>query len=585
MSRLGQGSEHVGAESLRETAWASLEQPWDLLVIGGGITGAAILAEAARAGLRVLLVEARDFASGSSSRSTKLVHGGFRYLTQGQLRTVRDSARQRRQLLRDWPGLIEPLGFTLAHFQGDRPGAWVYQAGLALYDLMAGQWDHQRYDPQSYGALVPHVRRAGLLAGLRCVEATTDDARLVLRLIAEAERAGATALNYVAATSLLREGGVVVGARLHDVVGRRHAEVRARAVINATGPWVDRLREELGAERQMRPLRGSHLVFPAWRLPVAQVVAFRHPYDRRYISVVPWEDVTLVGTTDLDHRQPLDEEPAISPEEVAYLMAAVTTIFPALDLGLDDVVATYSGVRPVVGTGKADPSKEARDHLVLAEQGLVTVTGGKLTTFRLLAHDALAAAGLRQTPSAPRLTAHADSGADALTRELSAGARRRLFGRYGADAARLVAAASSGELERIPGSSTLWAELRWAARREWVVHLEDLLLRRVRLGIQLPEGGAALLPHIRTICQQELGWDDARWNDETSAYRALWRRHYSLPDRALVPDWRVAPAPEGATPEERHGTRRRTVALAMALGALLTVSVAVGRRLVRRHAR
>jgi len=576
----------MSATSWRDACWGTLDQPWDVLVIGGGITGAAILYEAARAGLRVLLVEARDFAWGTSSRSTKLVHGGFRYLTQGQLRTVRDSARQRRQLLEDWPGLVEPLGFTLAHFQGDRPPVWLYQAGLALYDLMAGQWDHQRYDPLSYSLLVPQVRREGLVAGLRCAEATTDDARLVLHLITEGVRAGSTAMNYVSATSLLREGGVVTGAHLVDGVGQREAEVRARVVINATGAWADQLRGELGAVQRMRPLRGSHLVFPAWRFPVAQVVAFRHPHDQRYMSVVPWEDVTLVGTTDLDHRHPLDAEPTITGEEVAYLMAGVTAVFPALRLGLEDIVATFSGVRPVVGTGQADPSKEARDHLVVVEQGLVTVTGGKLTTFRLLAQDALAAAGLGRLASAPRR-------APAATLEasppdgLAEWTRRRLQGRYGLGAPALVAAAEPGELERIPGSSTLWAELRWAARNEWIVHLEDLLLRRVRLGIQLPEGGSALLSQIRHICQQELGWDDERWLGEVAAYQALWRRHYSPPDPALVPNWRTTKpeeVAEAAASLRQSGQRSRGRVLVAALGAVIGACAVIGSwRLLRQR--
>jgi glycerol-3-phosphate dehydrogenase len=575
----------MSSTSWRDARWATLEQPWDVLVIGGGITGAAILYEAARAGLRVLLIEARDFAWGTSSRSTKLVHGGFRYLTQGQVRTVRDSARQRRQLLQEWPGLVEPLGFTLAHYQGDRPAVWLYQLGLALYDLMAGQWDHQRYDPQSYGLLVPHVRREGLVAGLRCVEATTDDARLVLRLITEGMLAGGTAMNYVSATSLLREGGTVIGARLHDSVDQRDAEARARVVINATGAWADQLRGKLGAVPRLRPLRGSHLVFPAWRFPVAQVVAFRHPHDQRYMSVVPWEDVTLVGTTDLDHRDLLADEPAISGEEVAYLMAGVTAVFPALQLGLGDIVATFSGVRPVVSTGQVDPSKEARDHLVVVEQGMVTVTGGKLTTFRLLAQDALAAAGLGRPISTPHRAPAVTQDASLLS-GLSEWACRRLQGRHGATAATLMAAAQPGELERIPGSSTLWAELRWAARAEWVVHLEDLLLRRVRLGIQLPEGGRGLLPQIRRICQQELGWDDERWHSESAAYQDLWRRHYSPPDPALVPDWHTLTFEEQAGAAASLGKRlqKRRVMLVAAVTAVIGACAAsAGWRLLRQH--
>jgi glycerol-3-phosphate dehydrogenase len=574
------------AGSWRDAIWATVDQPRDVLVIGGGITGAGILRAATNAGWRALLVEQRDFASGTSSRSSKLVHGGFRYLNQGHVGVVRDSVRQRRRLMAELPGLIEPVGFTLAHYHGDRPSPWLYEVGLALYDLLAGQWNHQRYDPASYAYLAPHVQRDRLVTGLRCEEATTDDARLVFRLIADAVGAGGAALNYAAATKLLREGDEVVGARICDTEGQREADVRARVVINATGVWVDQMREQVGAQPQLRPLRGSHLVFPAWRFPVAQVIAFRHPLDRRYVSVSPWEDVTLVGTTDLDHHAALDTEPTISPDEVAYLMAGVTAVFPSLGLTLDDIVATFSGVRPVVSTGKADPSKEARDHLVLVEHGLVTAMGGKLTTFDLLAQEVLAAI----RPKLPPAITLADTASvaannhDSLPRSLSERTRRRLSGRYGPAAAALVASAQPSELDPVPGTTTLWAELRWAAGHECVVHLDDLLLRRVRLGIQLPHGGTALLPDIRRICQEALGWDDHRWLAEEAAYLALWRKHYSLPDSALVPDWHAlllqARHQRGNRVAEQQ-TRHRRTATATLTGVVIALGVILR---WRRHA-
>jgi glycerol-3-phosphate dehydrogenase len=290
-------------------------------------------------------------------------------------------------------------------------------------------------------------------------------------------------------------------------------------------------------------LRGSHLVFPRWRLPLAQAVSFLHPVDGRYVFAFPWEGVTLVGTTDVDHHAPLDEEPSISPQEVAYLMAAASAQFPSRNLTLDDVIATFAGVRPVIGTGKADPSKESRDHVIWQDNGLLTITGGKLTTFRLIALDALRAVR-DHLPDMPPV----DDKAPALNHVdptllegsgLDQALRTRLIGRYGADAPRLVTAAKAGELEPIPGTHVLWAELRWAARAEGVVHLDDLLLRRVRLGLLLPGGGAALLSRIRNICQPELDWDDAYWESEVATYRQLWHTHYGLPDPAAIPDWQV----------------------------------------------
>lgn len=525
----------------RRTTWSRLSAPWDILIIGGGITGAGILCEAARLGLRAVLVEQRDFGWGTSSRSSKMVHGGLRYLKDGKLRLTWASVRERERLLAECPGLIEPMGFLIATYAGDHPGRWAYRAGLSLYDLLALQWSHRYYSAADFTMLAPRLSPAGLKGGYRYGDAQTDDARLVLRVIQEAQAEGGVALNYTRAEELLRVGNRVVGARLRDVVSGQEAEVQARLVVNATGAWADRLRAICGAPPCIRPLRGSHLIFPGWRLPAAQALTFLHPWDERPVFIFPWEGITLVGTTDLDHDRPLDEEPSISPEEVAYLMAAVASQCPALCLTLDDVLSTFAGVRPVVGSGKVDPSRESRDHVIWLENGLLTVTGGKLTTFRLIAYDALKAARryLRDLPRPDRGRPLLRPVPEELPgmEQLDEVARHRLLGRYGAAAAELVAAARPGELEPIAGTRTLWAEVRWAARAERVVHLDDLLLRRVRLGLLLPQGGAALLARIRTICQEELGWDDARWEAEESNYRALWRRCYSLPERSAIPDW------------------------------------------------
>lgn len=505
-----------------------------MLVVGGGITGAGILREAARAGLKAMLVEQRDFAWGTSSRSSKLVHGGLRYLKEGKLRLTRAAVSERERLLAEGPGLVERLGFLLATYEGAHPGALTYRAGLGIYDLLALRWSHQHYEADDFRMLAPHIAERGLQGGFRFADAQTDDARLVLRVLKEAVAAGALALNYAAAVGLILEGGAVAGAHLVDRETGRGTDVRAAAVINATGAWADRLRGELGAEPRIRPLRGSHLTFPAWRFPVAQAVTFAHPRDQRPVFFIPWEGVTLIGTTDVDCDGPPDAEPAASRAEVRYLLEAIQAEFPSLGITEGDVMATFAGVRPVIGTGKADPSKEARDHAVWDEAGLLTVTGGKLTTFRLMALDALKAARLRL----PRLAALSTRtrALDPVGPDLPAAAdrlgddeRRRLIGRFGSEARDLVAAAQPGELAPIPGTRTPWAELRWAARAEGVVHLDDLLLRRVRLGLLLPRGGADLLPEVRRICQAELGWDHARWEAEAERYLETWRSGYSLP--------------------------------------------------------
>lgn len=513
-----------------------LAQEWDMVIIGGGITGAGILLEASRRGLKALLVEQRDFAWGTSSRSSKLVHGGLRYLKEGQLGLTRDSVRERQNLMHEAPGLVDPQSFAFADYQGRKPGRWMFQIGLAVYDWLAGLRSRHYYPADEFLMLVPHIGRTDLKGGLVYVDAKTDDARMVLRVLQEARNLGAVAINYLGAQQLLREGdaaqGTVAGVQLRDAVHGETHRVRAKVVISATGAWADALRQQQGAPAKLRPLRGSHLVLPAWRLPVAQAVSLMHPVDGRPVFAFPWEGATLVGTTDIDHSGDLNVDATITAAEVDYLMAALTFQFPGLQLKQEDIIATYAGVRPVIDTGKADPSKEGRDHAVWMEHGLLTVTGGKLTTFRLIALDALQhvmhlfpnATGTNDKAPVFRQSAALPPHLGLRTQQ-----RQRLKGHYGAQAADVLAAAQTGELETIPGTETLWVELRWAARFEQVVHLQDLLLRRTRLGLLLRAGGAALLPRIRTICQAELGWTDVQWGTEQADYLAVWQRHYSPP--------------------------------------------------------
>ncbi len=527
----------------RKLIWQSIGGPWDMIIIGGGITGAGILREATRLGLHVLLVEQHDFAWGTSSRSSKLVHGGLRYLKEGKLTLTRDSVRERQQLLHDGPGLIDPLGFLLTVYKGDTPGRWTYAMGLTVYDLLALRWDHAYYSPQDFRLLAPHISQDDLQGGFRFGDAQTDDARLTLRVIHEAVDDGATAINYVKAQSLIIEQGDVKGVVLTDVHGGGQVDAFARVVINATGVWTNILRNQAGGSSYVRPLRGSHLIFPSWRLPVAQAVSFLHPFDHRPVFIFPWESVTLVGTTDVDHVESLDIEPKISPNEVAYLMAAVEYQFPSLCITLEDVLSTYAGVRPVISSGKLDPSEESRDHCIWDEKGLISVTGGKLTTFKLIAMDVLKAVRHRLTDMPePRQDMPVLNQVDQQLpgcNDLRDTCRRRLLGRYGADALAIVNTAHHGEMQRIPGTEYLWVELRWAARSEGVCHLEDLLLRRTRLGLILPYGAASILPEVKQICQSEMHWTDAQWQKELADYQRNITQNYSLPSSTSIPDWKT----------------------------------------------
>ncbi len=536
----------------RNTAWSRLSDAWDLIIIGGGITGAGILREGVRVGLRVLLLEQNDFASGTSSRSSKMVHGGLRYLNNLQFRLTWQSVRERQTLLKEGSGLIEPLPFIFPTYQHDRIPGWMMETGLRMYSWMGGRWHmYETLDPMQVQMMSPGLSGDQLTGGFRFYDAQTDDARLVLRVLREGVATGrAIAINYAQAERLLRdEQGQVCGVVVRDHTTGRIHETRASAVVNATGAWVDRLREEVGAGPRIRPLRGSHLIFAQHRFPTFQAVTFPHPDDGRPVFAFPWEGITLLGTTDLDHLQSLDEEPTITTEESAYLLRAVQAHFPSLNLSEKDVLATFAGVRPVVRSKheKTDPSKESREHVLWNEAGLLSVTGGKLTTFRCIALDALKALRgqlPRMAPVDANLSAldptppideplHGFTPREAL----------RLSARYGVEILDFARERPEFERDTLGGLPIHGLELRWAARQEAVIHLDDLLLRRVRLGLIAPGGGQRFLPRIRVLVQEELGWDDVRWEEEVARYVERWQAYYGPPDitRHWLPSAEVNP--------------------------------------------
>lgn len=489
----------------RERSWSALPGPWDVVVVGGGVVGAGVARLAARSGARVVLLERADFASGTSSRSSQQVHGGLRYLAQGRLALARSAVTERERLLAEAPGLVHRVGVVLPLHAGERVRRMRYEAALGTYDALAGRAGRHRVDARRLAFLVPELDRAGSAGGVSYTEGVTDDARLVLAVLQEAVRNGATVLNHAPVTGLLRAAGEVAGVTARDAPTGREVEVRAGVVVNATGAWADRLRAEVGGAPRMRPLRGSHLVVPGWRFPSSTVVNVRHPGDGRPVSVTPWLGSTVVGTTDVAHEDDLDDV-AVTAVEVDYLLEAVSGPFRSLGLVRGDVVATWSGVRPTVRTGAVDGPHELRDHVVWDEHGLLTVTGGKLTTFRAIARDAVDAVagrlGLRVDDTAPLFSA--------------------------APTAATAAARGTGR-EHLAGTPFTSGDVRRAAGTEAVQHLDDLMLRRTRLGLLLPHGGEEVLEQVRTVCRQELGWGERRWAREVAAYRDTVRRRHAVP--------------------------------------------------------
>jgi glycerol-3-phosphate dehydrogenase len=518
----------------REHIWSEIDQPWDLIIIGGGITGAGVLRQAVAAGLKALLVEANDFAFGTSSRSSKLIHGGFRYLRNKQVKVTKESVREREWMLSEGPNLVTPLSFLLPNFDRYHFPSWKLALGVIIYDLLAPKWNHHRYGQPKLLEVCPFLNVEGLIGGFHFYDAVMDDVRVLLRILREAVQAGGAALNYTRAERLLRTGnGQVYGALLRNMASPHGntVEVKAKLIVNASGAWSDEVRNQLGQPARLRRLRGSHLIFSRAKLPINQALTLFHPRDGRAMFVIPWEGTTIIGTTDLDHDPGLDRrylEPFASGEEITYMMEALSFMLPKLGLTEKDIVSSFSGLRPVIHSGAATPSKESRAHALWEENGLITITGGKYTTFRIMSRQTirrvLARLGKSETATHGRIF---NLPLDLPSSSLDPLTLSYLAGRHGNETGELLAAAKRGELEPIEQLPNIWAEMRWAAREEGVEHLDDLLLRRVRLGLLLPQGARDLLGNIRNIVQPELGWTDERWQQEETAYLRTWQTYYS----------------------------------------------------------
>lgn len=545
-------SENITQSRQQRIAQINDTKSWELVIIGGGITGAGILKLASQMGLKVLLLEQKDFAWGSSSRSSKMVHGGLRYMAQGQVALTRESVIERQRLLAEGYPLVTKQSFVMSHYKKSFPGPWLFNQLLSCYDFIAGIKQHKFWPKSSYLALAPKVEESELLGGTQFFDALTEDARLVQRLIQESLQLGAQALNYAKVTKLEAKGAnqqITV-----EVEGYESAlTINANVVINACGAWSQLLKStcldanEAGKRKKspmyIRPLRGSHLVIPNWRLPVASVVSIQHEQDKRPVQVYPWQNVTIVGTTDVEHRQNMTKEAKISQSEFDYLLAAIKQQFSDANITEQDIISTFAGVRPVTTSEPcAAPSKEKREHYIEQRPGLISVTGGKLTTFRLIAEQVLNIACQQLTTREQKnkvgyshLLASACkqpvlSQADAnLSRSFTSDINQQISACYGEFSQIFVSKANKSYCNPIRYSKHIWAELVWSVQYEQVQHLDDLLLRRTRIGNVLPNGARELLPKIQRLCAPYLSWNEEKWQQEIVRYLAIWQRAYSLP--------------------------------------------------------
>lgn len=518
----------------RESTWSALDQLWDVIVIGGGITGAGIFNMAAEKGLKVVLIEARDFAFGTSSRSSKLIHGGIRYLKNKQFDVVMESVRERERLIRESDGLVDPLAFIFPAYEHNLQEAQLMRLGVIAYDLMAPKWQHDFLKQEAVIQSVPAINRNQLVGGVEYFDSRLDDSQLVLRVISDGIRFGGLALNYAKVTNLCKaRNGRVEGVVVEDQTGTLSPatrELRGNVIINATGPWSDEIRQSVSRESKLRRLRGSHIIFSREKLPIESAVTMLHSRDHRALFAIPWEGRTMIGTTDLDDPT-TEDEARIDTLEYEYLMEAAQYAFPDFPVADSDLISSFAGLRPVINTNAPTPSQESRAHQVWEENGLVTVSGGKLTIFRVMAADVLnfCRDHLPNNPKFDHQSPCFIHPKPESTSNASETAWQMMAGRLGEDVRAFFESAIPSDLQPIMPMPQFWAEMAWAAENEAVVHLDDLLLRRVRVGLLLPKGGLDEIGRIQALTQPKLGWSDETWRTEVDRYQKIWQQSYHLP--------------------------------------------------------
>ena len=496
-------------------------------------------------GLRTAVVDAGDFGWGTSSRSSRLIHGGLRYLEQGWLRLVFEASRERRTLLRIAPHLVKSRAFVFPAVHGSRVTRWRLWAGVWLYDILAlfrNVHAHRLLSRRGVLELEPLLRDKGLTGGALYWDAQTDDARLVLATVRSAHRHGARCLSYVRVTRLEKADGRVRGGELEDAFTGARCAVKAHVVVNATGPWSDTLRrlDDGAAKPLLRPTKGAHIAVKQSRIGNRGAVTLLSPIDGRVMFVLPWGDVTIIGTTDTDDLVSPDEVYA-TREDVLYLVRSANAIFPNARLTMGDVIAAWAGLRPLLGHAGSTPMSVPREHRIEeSASGLITIAGGKLTTYREMAAQVvdLVARKIRAIDHRV-LPAHAATALEALpggevadlgalveqmsAEGLETSIARHLVESYGAEAtavAKLIADDASLRAPLLPDGPWTIAEVVYQARREMALTVSDVMIRRTHIFHLRVGQGVEAAPGVGALLQRELGWTDERRDASVRSYLA-----------------------------------------------------------------
>lgn len=541
---------------------------YDLVVIGGGITGVGIARDAALRGLKVALFEKSDYASGTSSKSSKMIHGGLRYLEHGEIGLVFESVSERRVQTRVAPHLVRPLPFLIPIYKGVRPGFEIMNVGLWIYDSLAlfrAPKMHKAFrGTKAALELEPQLKPEGLRGALEYYDCATDDARLVLENALDAQALGADCHTYTEVMRFERAGdGRITGVAVKDRLTGRTWSVGARGVVLAAGAWTDEMirRFEIPMERPLlRRTKGVHIVLPRERLPLARAITLISPVDGRVMFALPWRDRSVLGTTDTDFAGTADEV-AADMADVQYLCDSGNGYFPGANLTPDDVIATWAGLRPLIAApANVDESEISREHEIFTRKdGLVIIAGGKLTTYRRMARETVnktlqlleelgdfdrstlekASTKTRPLPGAVGIEPPSLDGVAAIGRQLideyklDVDTATHLCGVYGARAVELaqMIAAEPALGERMDRELPyVWAEVDFAAKRDLARTIEDVLVRRVPLLLVSRDQGLGVSERVGLRMAAILGWDDAALGQMLDEYKAevalsrRWRR-------------------------------------------------------------
>lgn len=526
-------------------------QRFDLLIIGGGITGAGIARDAALRGLRAALVERADFASGTSSRSSRLIHGGLRYLEHGHLHLVFEASAERRRLLRLAPHLVRPLQFLWPLYRGARVPGWKVRAGLTLYDalsLFRNVGSHRALSSSEVVAREPGLRRDELEGGATYYDASTDDARLTLANAIGASEAGSTVVNHVAVIAIPGDGAAN-GVEVRDELTGERFVVAARVIVNAAGPWSDAIArlEDPRAIATLRGTKGVHVAVPRERIGNRGAVTLTSPIDGRVMFVLPEGAHTIIGTTDTPSDAAPDDVRA-TPDDVVYLLRSANALFPAAHLAEGDVVGAWAALRPLVAaTYGQGPAAASREHaLHWSPRRMLAVTGGKLTTYRVMAADAVrevvralgGIAGRSPTLDLPLpggdLTSvtEATREAEAVTGDaVVAETLVRAYGNHWRDVWRMAERDSELGAVVVPGLPYILAQMCYGVEHEMACTLGDLLLRRTRIAYETRDQGRGAAVSVARAVAPLLGWSHGAERTQIEAYGQEVERVFTIEGR------------------------------------------------------